>query len=169
MNTNLVSVTAISLALLLDNAPARKETPLAHPPGVSQASDVRHLKRTSQSGISYPLRAVIWDSAAFRELWRRATSSQYDTASVPPVDFDRFMIVVAAMGLRPMLDGDIRIESVDRTGAVVRVRVTMNVLQDGCTLGAVAGYPLDIVQVPRSKAYDVIAFVEEYRPERCKR
>jgi hypothetical protein len=78
------------------------------------------------------------------------------------------MVIVVAMGLRPMLDGSIDVGSVEVTRALVRIRVKMTVLQDGCTVPAVAGYPVDIALVPKARATSVVTFVEQYRPETCK-
>ncbi len=164
MNASLIPVAAFLYGMLLDNAALRAQSAVMGPRRPSQISDLRHLKRTALSGIAYPMRAVIGDSAAFRDLWERARNRS-DTTAVPAVDFNRNIVIAAAMGFRPMLDGDIRIEAVNVTDAVVRVRVTTTVLEDGSTVGAEAGYPLDMVEVRRPKAYGVVTFVEEYRPQ----
>src|SRR5712671_3246759 len=57
---------------------------------------------TDVSGITDPLRMVIRDRDAWREMWKRVHHGQFpELPSLPEIDFSREMIVVAALGGRP--------------------------------------------------------------------
>jgi hypothetical protein len=130
----------------------------------SESDTLRRLRYTADGGIHYPLRAVLYDSAAFTTLWEQARNSRYDTASVPRVAFGRYMVVVVAMGEGWGVDA--QIVSVDSATGTVRVHIRMTGPGDDCTLGAEDSSPIDIVVVPKS--YRPIVFVEEYRRYSCR-
>ena len=55
----------------------------------------------SYSGIDRRQRLVIRDQQAWEDFWRRATSNTSPSQPAPTIDFDRDIVVIAAMGSRP--------------------------------------------------------------------
>jgi len=92
------------------------------------------------------VRIVVRDHETWRSVWAQATSTQPSPPALPEVHFDRDMVLVVGAGR--MTPGDqIRVDSAGARGqffvAVVRTIVE-------CRPFAAAGYPLEIVRVPRS-------------------
>jgi hypothetical protein len=80
---------------------------------------------SSYAGVGDPMRAVIRDSTAWRQLWEQINRPFVPQPALPAVDFGREMIVVAALGSRPNGGYDVVIERAeqDSTGIQISVRV----------------------------------------------
>jgi hypothetical protein len=128
---------------------------------MTRSDSLQHLLRENHSGLRSPLRAVLQDSAAFRELWDRATIGH---RLLPAVDFTREMVVVAAMGARSSTRQSIHIQSVRAEGTALQVRVLLVPLGSGCVAGDMETYPVDIVRAPREDRR-VVTFVERIAEE----
>ncbi len=124
---------------------------------------LHHLLQESYSGLRSALRAVVQDSAAFREVWDRATPWH---RPVPAIDFTRDMVIVAAMGARSSTGHAIHIQSVRAEGPALQVRVLLAPAAPGCGRGAAETYPVDIVRAPRDDRR-VVTFVERVEAQRC--
>jgi hypothetical protein len=155
-------IPAVCLVLSLQASAAPQR-----PAPATQSPDIEHLWPSSwDSGLESPLRAVAQDPAAFRALWAQARSRYVsDTVPPPPVDFGRFMVIVAAMGAQPSTGYRIRIEAFDTTGDAAQVRLSMLAPAD-CLEGAMETYPLDVARVPRTRK--PVTFVEDLRLYSCK-
>ena len=79
------------------------------------------------AGIGDPLRAVIRDSVAWRELWTRINRPFVPAPALPTIDFAREMIVVAALGSRPNAGYDVVIESAEQDSAGIQISVRVGV------------------------------------------
>jgi len=122
-----------------------------------------HLIQESYSGLRSALRAVVQDSAAFREIWERATLGH---RPLPAIDFTRDMVIVAAMGARSSTGHAIHIQSVRAEGPALQVRVLLAPAAPGCGRGMMETYPVDIVRAPRDDRR-VVTFVEGIEAQRC--
>jgi hypothetical protein len=97
------------------------------------------------SNIVEPRYEAIRTERAWREIWDRAT-----TGSAPPrpqIDFEREMLLLAAMGSRSSGGYTIRIVSVRETRHALVVSVVRNLLGPRCGAIAAVTEPADIVRV----------------------
>ena len=127
----------------------------------TRSDSLQHLLLEDHSGLRSPLRAVLQDSAAFREIWDRATLGH---RRLPAVDFTRDMVIVVAMGARPSTRQSIHVQSVRAAGAALEVRVLLVPLGSGCGAGMMETYPVDVVRAPREDRR-VVTFVERIAEE----
>lgn len=102
------------------------------------------------AGIADPMRAVIRDSTAWRELWQRINRPFLPAPALPAIDFGREMIVVAALGARPNGGYDVVIESAEQDSAGIQISVRVATPASGCPTTAVMTQPVDLARVPVS-------------------
>ncbi len=100
------------------------------------------------AGIRDPMRAVIRDSTAWRELWDRINRPFVPTPALPPIDFEREMIVVAALGARPNAGYDIVIEGAEHDSAGLQILVRVAAPAPGCPVSTAMTQPIDLARVP---------------------
>ena len=105
---------------------------------------------SSYAGIDDAMRTVIRDSTAWRRLWQRINRPFIPQPMLPDIDFEREMVVVAALGARPSAGYDVVIEGAtrDSTGIAVAVRVASPAA--GCPVAAVETQPVDLARIPAS-------------------
>ena len=103
---------------------------------------------STYSGITEDSNFVVRDSAAWRQLWERINKPFIPPPALPPIDFAREMVVVAALGARPSAGYDITISSVDRGSAGMEVSVRTRAPGPGCPVEAVVTQPVDLARVP---------------------
>jgi hypothetical protein len=127
---------------------------------------------TSNSGIGDPLRIVIRDGDAWREMWKRIHSPDADhdpISELPPlpeIDFSREIVVVVASGARAnggyaiIVDG--AYERDDRLEIVVR-SVSPG---KGCFNVQMVTQPVDIVRLPKTERS--VVFRENEVVHECK-
>ncbi len=84
------------------------------------------------AGIGDPMRAVIRDSTAWRQLWDRINRPFVPPPSLPAIDFGREMIVVAALGSRPNGGYDVVIESAEQDSVGLQISVRVATPAAGC-------------------------------------
>lgn len=101
------------------------------------------------SGLTQPVRAVVRSEAEWAALWRRITTGQ-SPALLPPVDFRREMLLVAAMGARPTGGYTVRIVSAIDRGAEIEARAVQTAPGRRCGAIAAVTEPADVVRVTRS-------------------
>lgn len=124
------------------------------PPPAAPLAPTALLYYDNSGGIQDSLRLVIRDAEEFRQIWRRATSTQSSPPPLPAVDFDRAMVLVVAAG-RMTPDDALRVDSVgvhqevDVTGERDRVMQAIVRIIRGCAGFSSDAYPLAIVQVER--------------------
>jgi hypothetical protein len=97
------------------------------------------------------MRAVIRDSTAWRELWNRINRPFLPAPSLPPIDFAREMIVVAALGARPNGGYDVVIEGAEQDSVGIQISVRVATPASGCPTAAVMTQPVDLARVPVSE------------------
>jgi len=111
---------------------------------------VDHAFRDANSGLRYPVRLTVQDSADWKAIWARIVGPNSEVPP-PPVDFSREMLLIAGMGEQPCMGHLVSIDTVmqdddRRIYAVVRERHR----GAGCgCLNAVIS-PVDVVRVPRT-------------------
>jgi hypothetical protein len=105
---------------------------------------------SSYAGIGDPMRAVIRDSTAWRQLWERLNRPFVPSPALPAIDFEREMIVVAALGSRPNAGYDVVIEGAERDSAGIRISVRVAAPASGCPVATVMTQPVDLARLPLS-------------------
>ncbi len=100
------------------------------------------------SGLSDSTRLVVRDSSVWRQLWNAINRPFVPPPPLPPIDFAREMIIVAALGARPTAGYDIVIESAVRDSSGVEVDVRRSTPAVGCPVSAVMTQPVDLARVP---------------------
>jgi hypothetical protein len=75
------------------------------------------------SGLVDSMRTVVRDTAAWRALWMQINRPFIPAPTLPSIDFDRDMVIVAALGAQPTGGYGIMIESVEEDSAGVAVSV----------------------------------------------
>jgi hypothetical protein len=102
------------------------------------------------SGVMDSMRVVIRDRARWREYWARIHSPFVPAPSEPEIDFDREMVIVAALGRRPSLGYDILIRSATLDSAGIEVQLRRSKPAQGCPVGAAVTEPVDLARIPAS-------------------
>lgn len=106
---------------------------------------------STYTGVNDSVRAVVRDSANWRALWQRINRIFIPAPALPPIDFSREMVVVAALGARPSAGYDIVIESVEQDSAGIEVALRRTGPAPGCPVPAVMTQPLDVARIPASE------------------
>jgi hypothetical protein len=103
----------------------------------------------SSSGLWQPARVIVRDEATWRSTWSAIWSGTSPVPEVPVVDFDREMIVVAALGSRPTGGYGILVQSanVNDDGLMITIRT----IAPGPHCGTTQAFtqPVDLARIPR--------------------
>jgi hypothetical protein len=100
---------------------------------------------SDDTGLRDSVRMVIRDQGTWARVWQQTMQNQPTPPPIPPIDFDREMILVAAAG--KMNPGDaIRIDSVGVQGSIVIVVVS---IITECDPFSGEAYPMEIVRVTK--------------------
>ena len=102
------------------------------------------------SGMNDSARVVVRDSVAWRRAWETIHRPFIPAPPIPRIDFNREMIVVAALGHRPTEGYGIIIEDATQDSAGVEVGIRRTVPGAGCMTAAVVTQPVDVARLPAS-------------------
>jgi len=105
---------------------------------------------STYSGLIDSLRVVVRDSTAWRRVWQEINRPFFPAPVLPPVDFQREMIVVAALGARPSAGFDVVIESAAEDSVGIEVDVRRASPAAGCPVAAAITQPVDVAKIPAS-------------------
>lgn len=105
---------------------------------------------SSFSGIRTPRHAVVRDSTTWRTTWQQINQPFFPQPPLPTVDFNREMVLLAAMGTEPSGGYELLIESATRDTTGIDVQLRRVSPGAGCPVSAVLTQPLDLVRVPFS-------------------
>ena len=138
-------ILAFPATLLAQQSPA--------PASTSRTLSVERLRDdaqpfTSYSGIDDSLRIVVRDEASWRGVWQKIHRRMVPVPPIPPVDFKREMVIVAAMGQRPSGGFAIRVDSAMDLGDSLEIVVRTEIPGRGCLRSAAITQPLDLVRLP---------------------
>ncbi|MGH7631304.1 MAG: protease complex subunit PrcB family protein [Gemmatimonadales bacterium] len=135
----------------------------ARQPAVTRIDSTAVVLATGQ-GLGDPSRAVIRDSTAWAAFWTQAHALVEPAPPVPAVDFDKEMLLVAALGTRSSGGHAVTIDSVAR-GATLRAFVTAVAPGADCMTTMAITWPVQVVRVPRFDGS--VEFVEGERVQPC--
>lgn len=133
--------------------------------GPAAGDAVPHETLVSQaySGIESPLREVIREPAAWEDLWRRIHAGTSPVPPPPPVDFEREMLVVAALGTRMSGGFGISVTRVIAGEEGLRVTLRESCPPPGAMVTMALVQPVQVIRVPR--ADQPVVFELERAPE----
>ena len=130
----------------------------------SNAPEFQPLHATQYSNIREKQRLVIGDAETWAALWAEMMST--GSPSTPPyVDFQKEVVIVAAMGERRVGGYEIAIESVQFTNGAALVTVRSTSPGPTCDRAEVMTAPLDAVRM--RKVSGPIAFQERAAIREC--
>lgn len=119
----------------------------------------------SNSALEDSARIVVRTSAEWTTLWNRIVANHAPKPPVPAIDFEKEMLLVAAMGTRPTGGHAIEIEAVDRDGSSITASVRTRSPGKNCMTTQALTAPVAIVRIPRSDL--PVRFVEEHIVTSC--
>lgn len=105
---------------------------------------------STYTGVGDSLRTVVRDSMLWRELWERINQPFFPRPALPPIDFQREMVVVAGLGARPSAGYDVVIEAAEQDSSGIEVALRRASPAPGCPVAAVVTQPVDIARIPAS-------------------
>lgn len=101
------------------------------------------------SGIRTQREEVIAQQARWQLVWDEIMSTRSPKPPLPAVDFDRDVVILAAMGETGDACKTVAIEEVSHAGELLFVRIKDVRSPASCTCPPVTVQPVDIVTVPR--------------------
>lgn len=119
----------------------------------------------SYSGIDEAQRQVVRTPGTWADVWEQLHEGRSPVPERPAVDFERSVVVVAAMGSRRSGGYGIEVTSVHRDGETLYVVVEETSPGEDCAVTAAITAPATAVRVPRA-AGDV-HFVEKETVHEC--
>jgi len=141
-----------SLVCAMAAACSRASSP--PPATLTPVADQAELLYLTTSGIRDSAGVVARDDAAYRDLWRRATSAQSNPVAAPAIDFSREMVVMVAGGRLSPAD-QIHVDSVGvrrestASGGAREVLAVVYSIREACSRLNGEAFPVDIVRVQR--------------------
>ena len=106
---------------------------------------------STYSGIVDSMRAVVRDSTRWRMVWERLNRPFFPPPALPSIDFQREMVVVAALGAKPSGGYDVIIESAEQDSIGIEVALRRENPAPGCPVAAVVTQPTDLARIPVSE------------------
>ena len=104
------------------------------------------------SGIGQAARIVVADRGEWERVWARMWHNHHPVPPVPAVDFDRELVIVAAMGARHTGGYSIRVDEARSYGDHVTIHAVETSPGRGCVTTQAFTAPVDVVKIPRTAA-----------------
>ena len=140
-------VTLVGLCAGVSGHAVAQPTPERGPVAITRLRDGA-TAFSAYTGVVDSVRVVVRDSANWRALWARINRPFIPAPALPPIDFNREMVVVAGLGARPSGGYDIVIEAVEQDSAGIEVALRRASPAPGCPVAAVMTQPLDVARIP---------------------
>lgn len=117
------------------------------------------------SGIRAPRQGVVRDSTGWRQLWDEIHANATPAPELPPVDFSRDMVIVAALGGQPTGGYDVLLKSAVLDDTALTIAVATRHPGAGCILTQAETSPVDLATAPRHEG--AVRFVESQEETSC--
>jgi len=163
MNRTFRSAVTIALLGLSARTAIAQTTTTSKTRAAGDSEGFQLLRGLNTSGIRYPLRIAISDSAALKRWWQLARIRASDTVSAPTVDFSKHTVVL--IGIGEVWGIGVRVARVDSIGGVVSIHVELSQPEAGCTLAAEMSAPVQFIQV--TKTIGTIAYDDRVTHYHC--
>ena len=160
---------AVSMAGCADGATAPRA---ASVPSEAAALNPSRVFEGSLSSFRFhsayltPQRLVIRTSEQWSEAWTQITRNLLPPPPAPPVDFDREMVILVAMGQRPTGGYVITVDGVYDAAGRIFAEVRETSPGAGCITTAALTQPVDAVRIPRRDG--AVIFVERDETVVCR-
>lgn len=130
------------------------------------ADTIRSILTEVVSGVSTRRRLVIRDTDRWREFWSEVMARKQPRPDAPKVDFERNMVIAAAMGTRQTGGYAISIEDVSRGHG----RITVTVLESspGPDCSTIQAFTAPVVAVRVRRSDEPVTFVERTETHSCR-
>jgi hypothetical protein len=143
-----VAIVCVCRAAFAASQPAQPPTPRETIPLTRFAAQATAF--VEYSGVGDSLRTVVRDSVEWRRMWAQINAPFIPRPSLPPVDFQREMVVVAAMGRQPGGGYDIIIERATEDSSGIEVLIRRTIPGERCPTSAAVTQPVDLARIPAS-------------------
>jgi protease stability complex PrcB-like protein len=120
---------------------------------------------TYYSGMRQSQRLVVRDQATWQQTWSTIWSNTSAVPALPAVDFDREMVIVAALGERTSGGFSILVDRVTESGNGLTVSVRSVSPGSSCIVTLALTQPVDIVRVTRRDG--MVSFTETTAVQNC--
>lgn len=117
------------------------------------------------SGIADAQRRVLRSNAEWQAYWAVIHGNRTPRPSLPPVNFNDEMLIVASMGRQPTGGYSISIDEVYQSPAGIVAVVTETSPAPNCQVTQVVTAPVDVVRIPASNQN--VRFIERDRVRSC--
>lgn len=152
--------------------PADPPPPMAEPPAPAEPAEpaawepVVHTVVVDQfySGISARKRGLIRTEEEWNGFWQDLYGDQEPIPPPPGIDFDTYMVVVAAMGTRPTEGHGIEISGVLVSEDGIQVEVIETTPGEACVVNETPTAPVTVITVERRQGAVTFNEREEVRP-----
>ncbi|MFO1499086.1 MAG: protease complex subunit PrcB family protein [Verrucomicrobiota bacterium] len=111
---------------------------------------LRSLAKGAISGLQEQKEEVIRDAAGWQKLWTAHATSSKTAGTLPEVDFDREMVIVATSGRHSTGGYSIEVTRVEQLPDKLRVYITRKAPPSGAMAIQVLTAPFHMVAVPKS-------------------
>jgi hypothetical protein len=140
-------------------------TSSGHRSAEARAPSSEELASTQHSGYREKSLAVIRSEREALAAWRLVWNGDPRAPPLPPVDFAREMLVLAALGERGSAGYTVAISDAVADGSVVQIGIVETRPGEGCVTAAVVTSPAALAKFPRLEGR--VEFVEFVVTERC--
>jgi hypothetical protein len=120
---------------------------------------------TYYSGLEEPRRFVVRDSVRWRAAWATIWRRRSPLPPLPEVDFDREVVLVAALGMRPSGGYGILLDHAVQQNGHIEVTVRSSSPGRKCGVADVLTQPVDLARLPRTR--QSIRFREQKEVKDC--
>ncbi len=152
----LLLVAVVSVACDSDSPTGLGDTPL----------ELNTVVKASTSGLTTPVRTTVRASVDWADLWRTLHAGHGTVPALPPIDFDREMVVVAASGTRNNGCFAVEITAATRRGnGQAEFEVEETVPGPTCVCTQATTQPVHVARVVRAAGPE--SFVERRAELQC--
>jgi len=122
----------------------------AGPSGGSDAEQrIETVVSDVHSGLDKARREVIRDAASWARLWGEIHGGRTPAPELPPVDFEREMLIAVATGTRPTGGFSIKVQSVTTRGDRLEVAVVERCPESDAMVTMSLTQPVEVVRVAK--------------------
>ncbi len=107
------------------------------------------ILQSTSSGIGYSVDRVIYNQAALEAFWNEAHAGFHPLPPTPEIDFNKRMVIIAAMGLQISPRHFIEITRIERVKTMVKVFIEETQPGKGCSPVGLFTNPVHMVETDR--------------------
>ena len=124
-----------------------------------------HIAKGYSSGLRSAERTLIEDEAAWEAAWARVYANVLPQPSLPVIDFNRYSVILVALGERNTGGYAIEVTRLASTSDYLYAGITSTSPGSRCSTSQALTQPFDIVRIPR--AHPPLVFAERSVEHEC--